>query len=140
MVPHPAVLLVIGDHDLRAILRGALERRGETVESARDAVEAAPLLERSPFDAVVIDTAMDKGSAADVLDAIRRNGSRAAVVMLGTQNDPGLLNVDPGVVLAIMRKPFDLETLVQIVGALCEKLRGDFTPSSDQHPTRYTEN
>jgi DNA-binding NtrC family response regulator len=123
MVPHPAVLLVIADNDLRALTRSALDRRGENVEAARDAVEAIPLLRQRRFGAVVVDTAMERGSAVDVINAVREQGGRTAVILLGGQTDPGPLDADPRIVLAIMRKPFEFEMLVQIVGALCDKMR-----------------
>lgn len=123
MVPHPGVLLVIADNDLRALTRGALDRRGETVEAARDAVEAVPLLRQRRFNAIVVDTAMDRGSASDVINAVREQGGRTAVILLGGQADPTPMNADPRIVLAIMRKPFEFEMLVHIVGALCDKMR-----------------
>lgn len=115
----PSVLVVDDDHDVLALVRLALERRGFVVRSACDLRSARDALGREAFDALVTDLHLPDGSGRSLLAEGRPSHLRFAAVMTGagTRLDPPasrLAGFD-----AHLQKPVDLSLLV---GALASSL------------------
>ncbi|MBL8361936.1 MAG: response regulator [Rubrivivax sp.] len=83
------VLLVEDDRELRATLRDALEAAGYLVRTAASQADAlAQLAHAAPdaFDLVLLDLGLPDGDGAAVLAALRRQGRRAAVVVISARH------------------------------------------------------
>jgi CheY-like chemotaxis protein len=77
-----SVLLVEDNPDMRKLARIILEHSGHEVVEAEDGVEAAELLTRRPFDAVVTDVHMPRRSGMEVIDDVHRIQPAARIVAM----------------------------------------------------------
>ena len=69
-----ARILLVEDHEALATLRSAiLEQRGHETVCASDGFAACSLLEREPFDLVVTDAELPRGSGREVAAAAKKN-------------------------------------------------------------------
>jgi len=76
------ILLVEDDPSLRARLRDDLNKRGYAVDVADSAVDAEHLGNEWPYDAVILDLGLAKGSGLDVLRRWRSRGNCVPVLIL----------------------------------------------------------
>ncbi|HEY8141865.1 MAG TPA: response regulator transcription factor [Kofleriaceae bacterium] len=117
----PPRILVVEDED--AIAQGVvlnLERKGHTVELARDGKEALAKLRGARFDLILLDVRLPEVSGFDILQRLRGEGNFTPILMLTARSQPddvifGLkMGADDYVV-----KPFDLaELLARVEGLL----------------------
>ena len=109
-----AVLIVEDDEDFRALMREALESEGFSVREARDGREALSVLRasRGSRHLVLLDLMMPGMNGWEFVAAVRgdpRLRSNPIVVTTVVPEDA------PWAADAILQKPFDLETLVQMI-------------------------
>lgn len=114
-------ILVVEDEE--AIAQGLvlnLERKGHTIELARDGREALAKLRGQRYDLVVLDVRLPEVSGFDILQKLRADGDFTPILMLTARSQPddvifGLkMGADDYVV-----KPFDLaELLARVEGLL----------------------
>lgn len=110
-------ILVVDDDDaIRALLFTILRRRGYAVDSARNGVEAVERLERCSYTMMLLDLMMPQMSGWDVLAHLDRCGSDRElplVIVLTAGHEPRDLN--PAYVAGTVRKPFDVELLLDTI-------------------------
>ncbi|HEX6002691.1 MAG TPA: response regulator [Burkholderiales bacterium] len=120
--PNRRVLIVDDDADMRLSLKLALEMAGYEAEVAGDGREALALQKQRPADVLITDIFMPDTDGFEVIDAVRRGfpQTRIIVVSGGARLakreyllDAALMDVD-----AILRKPFDVETLLQTLESI----------------------
>jgi len=129
-----SILIVDDDDAIRALLRTILQRRGLAVDSARDGTEALECLARSRYAVMLLDLMMPRGSGWDVLGEIARwpLDRRPIIIVLTAGTEPRTL--DPSLVAGTVRKPFDIDVLVDTVAAC---VRGGPTrKQADDQPSR----
>ena len=109
-----AVLIVEDDEDFRALMREALESEGFSVREARDGQEALALLRgsRSSRCLVLLDLMMPGMNGWQFVAAVRGDPRLRANPIVVTTVVP---EDAPWAVDAILQKPFDLDTLVQMI-------------------------
>ena len=119
-------ILVVDDDDaIRALLFTILKRRGFAVDTARNGVEAVQRLDRCNYTLMLLDLMMPRMNGWEVLEHIDRFGvarSMPLVIVLTAGNEPRDLN--PSYVAGTVRKPFDVELLVDTITA-CIATQGD---------------
>jgi len=115
------ILLVDDDAEIVESLRLALESNGYTVLIARDGNQGLALSERENPDLVILDMMMPKRSGFLVLEKMRRTRETPLRVIMITANEGSrhkayaeMLGVDD-----YIRKPFDMEHLLESVARLC---------------------
>lgn len=114
----PCVLVIDDDWDLLSLVRTALEMEGYVVQSAQNGMDALVLFERVRFPRpalVLTDLKMPLVHGWEFVRAFREQWGDAVpiVVMTGTSDlVPDELTTD---VAAVLRKPFDLDMLLNIV-------------------------
>lgn len=111
-------ILVTDDDDaIRALLATILRRRGFKVDTARNGVEALERCAQCRYALVILDLMMPRMSGYDVLEAVTAMDAaeRPLVLVLTAGGPPQAL--DPNVVAGALRKPFDIEMLVDTVAA-----------------------
>ena len=122
------ILVVDDDLDIRMALRSALEAQGHAVSEASDGLTALERLRTSPWPLVVLlDLKMPYLDGAGVLGTLAGDGAlaqrhRYVLMTASAQTLPlalGTLLVRLGVPL--VRKPFDLEVLLDIVADLAQE-------------------
>ncbi|HKR66981.1 MAG TPA: response regulator [Thermoanaerobaculia bacterium] len=112
----PSVLLVEDDPVIRRMLEVALMRESLRVDTASDGVEALELLAATPYAVLLLDLMMPRMSGFEVLEHLGQQQKRQPLVfVISAYDDATLRDLDPRLVHAIVRKPFDLERLVEVV-------------------------
>ena len=114
MSPH--VLVVDDDPDLREVVTLGLELEGYRVSQARDGLWALAQLERDPADLVLLDMKMPVMDGAAFMEAYRRRGGRAPVLVVTASENARLRALEVGA-QGWGGKPFELDALLQAVRA-----------------------
>jgi len=113
-----AVLIVDDDPPLLSLLGLVVSREANVeVVSCRDGEEAIQALSERHFDVVLLDLMMPKRNGFDVIDYLRRShlSQLRAVMVLTADTDRFEERLEPGVVHAIIEKPFDTGLVVGLV-------------------------
>jgi len=111
-------ILVVDDDDaIRALLITILRRRGMRIDSARSGVEAIERIASCRYSLILLDLMMPHMSGYDVLERLEElpENERPFVLVLTAGGEPRTLN--PSIVAGTVRKPFDIELLVDSVVA-----------------------
>jgi len=105
------VLVVDDDAGMRSMMRTALEIQGAQVTDA-DGYESAIALE-GPFDLALVDLNLGDGRGDELIGALRADERVQRAVLLSGSADVELgATGDPD---AVLRKPFELEDLHQVI-------------------------
>jgi len=111
-------ILVVDDDDaIRALLITILRRRGMKIDSARSGIEAIERIVSCHYSLILLDLMMPHMSGYDVLERLEElpPDERPFVLVLTAGGEPRTLN--PAIVAGTVRKPFDIELLVDSVVA-----------------------
>ena len=112
----PSILVVEDDPLIRRLLATAFARAELLVDTAADGAEALEQLERSEYALLLVDLMMPRMNGFQLLEVMAAMERRRPFVFVLTAYDTARTEgLDPRIVHAIVRKPFDLETLVAIV-------------------------
>ncbi len=106
------------------------ERRGFTVDVVADGMEAMQRLEERQYDLAIIDLMMPRLSGYEVVEQLARKPVRPAVVVVSAMTDSFVKDLDAGIVHSIIRKPFDVE----LVGDLMTAIVSRFAEQQQQSP------
>lgn len=107
-------ILVVDDDDaIRALLMTVLRRRGFQVDAARNGAEAVERWNQIRYALLLLDLMMPVMSGYEVLEKVGELQDRPIVIVLTA----GILGrqLDPEIVAATLRKPFDIELLVETI-------------------------
>ena len=116
------ILVVDDEPHIVDVVRAYLERDGHVVRTAADGDAALELARGEAPDLVVLDVMLPRRSGFEVLRELRRDGSRAAVVMLTARDD--LIDRVAGLEIGAddyVTKPFEPRELVARVGAVLRR-------------------
>lgn len=95
-----------------------LRRQGFAVEEAVSGHEAIACIEQRHYDLLLLDLMMSNGSGEDVLDALRVTRPESkCVIIISAASAAKLAAVDSPNVMGKLRKPFDIDELVEVVRA-----------------------
>ncbi|ESQ74155.1 response regulator [Asticcacaulis sp. AC402] len=120
----PSVLIVDDDGELRALLRGVLERNGMRVETAASAAEAEKLLSQGRIDLIVLDLMMPNEDGLSFCKRLRTFSAVPVIMLTAIAED-----VDRIVGLEIgaddyLAKPFNPRELVARIKAVLRRHAG----------------
>jgi DNA-binding response OmpR family regulator len=106
----PRVLVAEDDVAIRGLLATTLRRRRMDVELAQDGAEALAALERESWDALVLDLMMPRVNGWELLRWLASHPDRKppSVIVVSASDRDALRELDPGIVNAIIFKPFDV--------------------------------
>jgi two-component system OmpR family response regulator len=123
------ILLVEDDPDLSRQLKAALSDAGYVVDHAADGEEAGFLGETEPYDAIVLDLGLPKVDGGAVLEAWRRAGVTAPVLILTARGawSEKVAGFDAGAD-DYLTKPFHTEELLARLRALLRRSAGHAAP------------
>ena len=124
MNPVPRVLVVDDDPPIRALVAKILNRANLAVETAADGEEAISKLRTGTYDAVVLDLMMPKIDGAGVIDFIGTLAGLKPAVIVASAGEPSVLHrLSSSVVHSIVRKPFEIDVLGDLVSAAARSIR-----------------
>jgi len=118
-----SVLVVEDDRDARELTEEVFRSQGFEVFLADSVASAAKVLENFKPAMVLLDIAMPGGDGMGLLRQIKRDPSLASIpVVLVTGVPREALPDDASLALSVMRKPFDVPKLAQLVRGFSEKM------------------
>jgi len=119
--------LVVDDETaIRALIAKIVQRAGFTVETARDGAEAIEKLRESSFSVMVIDLMMPVVTGYDVIKHVRESDIRNLAVIVITAGDTAAIRrLDPGLVHTVLRKPFDIDVLGDLIIAAAQSMANE---------------
>ena len=121
-MPKKRVLVVDDDRAIRHLAKIVLTRQGYEVDEAAGGDLALKKIAWDGYAAIVLDLMMPAISGYDVLRAISqmRPNSRC-VVVISAASDRVITDIDSSVVRVKLRKPFDIDDLVNAVRTCAEE-------------------
>lgn len=112
------VLVVDDDSAIRALVAKIIQRAGYSVDTARDGAEALDLLAAHPYAVLVLDLMMPNVDGYALLDRLKESGRPLpTVIVISADDTASLRELDGAIVHSIIRKPFDIDVLGELVAA-----------------------
>ena len=128
------VLVVEDDPGILSLMLAVLRRGGFEAESVTNGIDAISVLARRTFAAVILDLLLPRSSGYDVLEWLQ-NGHASILprVIIMSATSPSIVrkHAVSQRVFRIMQKPFDIDELLDVVGA-CASPFVAFRTKSDQ--------
>jgi len=129
------VLVVDDEPAIRALVARIVERAGLPVDCARDGAEAIEMLEASVYAVVVVDLMMPNIDGYGLIDYLkRRKAGRPAVIVVSAIESGGLRQLDGSMVHSIVRKPFDIDVLGDLISAAARSMAEERAAGGDVLP------
>lgn len=115
------VLVVDDDNGVRTLLSALLRRAGYEFEMAIDGEEGISRLRRSSYDAVILDLMMPVTNGFEVLQFLKsdRPAMLPRVIVATAASHLTLRDFDTSRIHALIRKPFDIDRIMEAVAACC---------------------
>lgn len=117
------VLVIDDNDDFRSLLKMALETEGFAVEVAPNGEQGLAMLAKKPAQVMITDIFMPGKEGIETIAEVRRQFP--AVRIIAMSGRPSATNFDPLAIAAelgaskTLRKPFDLDELIEAVKMLC---------------------
>lgn len=129
------LLVVEDDRDLNRQLTAALEGAGYAVDRAFDGEEGHFMGDTEPYDAIVLDIGLPKMDGIAVLEAWRRTGRTAPVLILTARDrwSDKVGGFDAGAD-DYVAKPFHMEEILARIRALLRRATGHASPELSSGP------
>ncbi|HKB80038.1 MAG TPA: response regulator [Thermoanaerobaculia bacterium] len=111
IAPKPQILVVDDDHAIRQLLCTIIRREHLEADSAADGAEAIEKIQRNRYSCILLDLMMPRVSGFEVIESLRRNPPpppKPMVLVISAYADQRFRSVDPGVVAGVLRKPFEV--------------------------------
>jgi CheY-like chemotaxis protein len=124
-----AILIVDDDDAIRILVSRVLRREQYAVAQATNGREALEQLRVRTFDAVVLDLMMPVMTGFELIDYLdtHEDAGSPCVIVVSATSETELKTVVSPHVHAVLRKPFDLETLIAAVRS-CDAHRPTLQP------------
>lgn len=120
------VLVVDDEPAIRALVAKIVERAGLTVDTAQHGADAIARMEAADYAVLVVDMMMpvvDGFGVVEYVASMRRR--RPAVIVISAGDSSLLRQLDGSVVHSILRKPFDIDVLADLIVAAARGVRED---------------
>lgn len=132
------IVLVVDDDDGVQTLMGVLLKRKEfEVELAHDGQEALNKMRQTQYAAILLDLMMPRLSGYEVLDRLAKMSPSERPMVIVLTAGTSTLELDAGCVTGMVRKPFDIELLLDAITA-CLSTCGE-RPQLDTCPAPESE-
>lgn len=124
---------------IRALVAKIVQRAGYPVDVACDGAEAHARIDAHDYAVVVLDLMMPHMNGFEFVEALRtRRGPRPAVIVITAAEEMSLVRqLDPQVVHSIIRKPFDINVLADLIGAAAESRMQSRVSDEDDNVIRF---
>lgn len=116
--PTRKVLVVDDDEPIRSLIVRLLARRGLTPDTAVDGEHALEKIRTGNYALILLDLMMPKRSGFDVLAALRDERRFLPVIVISAEREHRTRDLDPYLVTAVIRKPFDIDVVAEIAAAI----------------------
>jgi DNA-binding response OmpR family regulator len=129
----PGRVLVVDDEPaIRALVARIVDRAGLPVDTAHHGADAIAKMKSVVYSVVVVDLMMPVVDGFGVVDYVRElpKAVRPAVIVISAGDSGTLRQLDGSVVHSILRKPFDIDVLGDLIAAAA-KSTGEAASQSD---------
>ena len=134
--PAPRVLLVDDDHDLRRLVAEALALEGIETATAGDPSQALALCTGGePYSVVLLDWRLGRASGRDVALALGALPEPRPPIVLFTGAGDVVEHAEAIGARGFLKKPFDLDQLIELVRRFAPPARGDASPARSAEVT-----
>ena len=130
---HRARVLVVDDEPaIRALVAKIVERAGLVVDTAQNGADAIAKMDAVEYAVVVVDLMMPVLDGFGVVDYVRAMHRRRPAVIVISAGDSSLLRqLDGAVVHSILRKPFDIDVLGDLIVAVARGVAEEAQQNGD---------
>jgi DNA-binding response OmpR family regulator len=112
------VLVVDDEPAIRALVAKIVERAGHPVDTARDGADAIEKLEHTHYAVIVLDLMMPNVDGYGLIEHLKTiAGPKPAVIVISAGDAGALRRLDGAMVHSILRKPFDIDVLGDLITA-----------------------
>jgi DNA-binding response OmpR family regulator len=115
------VLVVDDDEPTLNLVRAVLQRCGYGIHVASNGSEAITLLRENDYAAIVLDMMMPHVGGPAVIAFLSSTSSPIPVLICSAAGPSALTGLDPTIVKAVIRKPFDIDELTAAVEWMARK-------------------
>lgn len=118
MLPeNPKVLIVEDDPGIRTLLIAALKREPLDLDIASDGVEALQFARKTKHAVILLDLMLPRLTGPEFLMAFREACPDAdpIILVMTAFDDSQIMKLGPNAVHGVIRKPFDIQRLVEMV-------------------------
>ena len=111
------ILVADDDMSIRRLVSTIVRREGLTVDAAADGAEAIELLEQHQYAVILLDLMMPRVDGFGVIEHLRTHpqARKPVVLVITAYADQKFKDVDPDVVAGVIRKPFEVADLGNLV-------------------------
>lgn len=125
------VLVVDDEPAIRALVAKIVGRAGLPVDTACDGSEAIAKLETTHYAVIVVDLMMPIVDGFGVIDYVKKmTGPRPAVIVASATDSSILRQLDGTIVHSIVRKPFEIDVLGDLIVAAARTIREEVVRDS----------
>jgi DNA-binding response OmpR family regulator len=112
------VLVVDDEPAIRALVAKIVERAGHPVDTARDGAEAIAKLEQTRYAVIVLDLMMPNIDGYGLIQHLKTTqGVKPSIIVVSAGDSGALRKLDGAMVHSILRKPFDIDVLGDLITA-----------------------
>ena len=135
MGPQSRVLVVDDEPAIRALVAKIVERAGHPVDTARDGADAIAMMDQTDYAVIVLDLMMPNIDGYGLIEHLKaREGAKPAVIVISAGDSGALRQLDGAMVHSILRKPFDIDVLGDLVVAAATSVEEELQGSGDVLP------
>lgn len=122
----PRILVVDDEPAIRGLVTKIVERAGYPVDNARDGEEAIQRLNATDYSVLVVDLMMPNVDGFELIEYVKhRGGKRPAIIVVSAADNAAFRRLDARMVHSIIRKPFDINVLVDLISAAAESVAAE---------------
>lgn len=120
----PRVLVVDDEPAIRALVARIVERAGLTADVARDGEEAIGMLLDGEYDVLVVDLMMPRMDGHVLIERVKESVTPLpAIIVVSAGDGVALRQLDGRAVHSIVRKPFEIDVLGDLIAAAALTIR-----------------
>jgi DNA-binding response OmpR family regulator len=112
-----SVLIVEDEGPIRNLIAAVLKRERIEADTAENGREALVMLDRQRYACIILDLMMPILDGRGVIEWLQDHPRRPPVVLLTAAGENMTADLPPSVVKVVLRKPFDLGRLIEVVRA-----------------------
>lgn len=118
------VLVVDDEAAIRALVARIIERAGFPVDVAASGLEAIEKIDARPYAVLVVDLMMPQVDGYAVIDHVRSiDAPRPVIIVITAGDSAAIRRLDGAMVHSVIRKPFDIEVLSDLIAAAAKAYR-----------------
>lgn len=129
-----SILVVDDDPAVRSLLEIVGKRAGFVVDTAVDGLDALEQLRTNNYVIVILDLMMPRVNGYDVVQQLRNEPRRPAIVVVTAMTGTFVSDLDPQIVQSIIRKPFDVEMMAAVLTDLAAAMTRERDPAAVPMP------